>query len=214
MTVAAVVLVRPGDDPLVEFQGQPLVRRLVDVGWAGGAIPVIVVVPDPDGAVGGALAGSAATRVDPAPVSLGPAGHVTGGMEAALDALAATTAAILWPARRAWVDPETITSLIEAHGREPLALLRPASGGVPGWPVLLPMSHLDTVRAVEPHHSPDEVLEQLEQRGVEVRALEVGDPGVLVDALETPAAPPYEGPPVPLSGPAPEPGAEDPGEEP
>ena len=205
MTVAAVILVRPGDDPLAGFQGQPLVRRLVDVGWAGGAIPVIVVVPDADGAVAAALAGTSAAVVDPAPAPLGPAGHVAGGIEAALAALTATTAAILWPARWAWVDPETITTLIEAHGRQPLALVRPGSGGAPGWPVLLPVVGLDTVRSIAPDWSPDEVLDRLTDAGSEVLVLEVGDPGVLVDALETPAPLPFEGPPVPASGPAPAP---------
>ena len=46
-----------------------------------------------------------------------------------------TTAVLLWPARMTWVGPETITSLIEAHGTDAERLLRPAWHGDPGWPV-------------------------------------------------------------------------------
>ena len=51
MTVAAVILASTADGALTDTLGQPRVRRLVDIAWAGGALPVVVVAPDPDGAV-------------------------------------------------------------------------------------------------------------------------------------------------------------------
>ena len=63
MTVAAVILAATPESALADADGQPRVRRLVDVAWAGGAVPVIVVAPDPDGLVAAALAGAPATLV-------------------------------------------------------------------------------------------------------------------------------------------------------
>ena len=57
------------------------------------------------------------------------------------------TAVLLWPGRMTWVGPETVTSLIETHGVEPGAMLRPGWQGETGWPVLLPLAALDHLRA-------------------------------------------------------------------
>ena len=51
MTVAALILAALPDRSLFEVGGQPAVRRLADVAWSGGALPVVVVAADPDGAV-------------------------------------------------------------------------------------------------------------------------------------------------------------------
>ena len=111
-----------------------------------------------------------------------------------------TTAVLLWPARMTWVGPETITSLIEAHGTAPATILRPTWHGEPGWPVLLPTSHLDALRAVAPDRMPPDVVDDL-VAGVPSRIIEVGDPGVdprRRHRAVRPAA--YEGPPDPPAG--------------
>jgi GT2 family glycosyltransferase len=90
-----------------------------------------------------ALAGSEAIHAAPAPVEDGPRGQMVRGAEVALGEVHETTAVLIWPARMTWVGPETITSLIEAHGTDEEALLRPAWHDDPGWPVLLP-SHTST----------------------------------------------------------------------
>ena len=51
MTVAAVVLSASAEGALADTLGQPRVRRLADLAWSGGALPVMVLSPDPDGAV-------------------------------------------------------------------------------------------------------------------------------------------------------------------
>ncbi len=106
-----------------------------------------------------------------------------------------TTAVLLWPARMTWVGPETITSLIEAHGTARDAMLRPTWHDDPGWPVLLPTSHLAALRAVAPDRMPPDVIEDL-AAVVPSRLIEVGDPGVTFD-VETDA-----GGPAGLRGPA------------
>ena len=99
-----------------------------------------------------------------------------------------------------WVGPETVTTLIEAHGVEPASMLRPGWQGEAGWPVLLPLSALDHLRAVSPERMPPDVIEEVAGH-VPTRVVDVGDPGVQYDA-ETPLAdlPPYEGPPGPPAG--------------
>jgi hypothetical protein len=133
VTVAAVILsVAPGS-ALGDADGLARVRRLADVAWSGGAMPVIVVTPDPDGSVAVALAGAEVTLASPAPEESGPAAQMAHGVEIALGEVSETTAALLWPARLCWVGPETVTSLIEAHGATPDALAAPGPAPSRGW---------------------------------------------------------------------------------
>ena len=108
MTVAAILLPASADEALTRIDGRPLVGRLVDAAWAGGAVPVIVSVDDPAGDVAAALAGAPATLV--------PRGDALDGIAAAVREVSETNAVMIWPTAYAWVDPETLTSLIEANG--------------------------------------------------------------------------------------------------
>ncbi len=200
MTVAAVILSATAEGAVADTLGQPRVRRLVDIAWSGGALPVVVVAPDPDGAVASALTGSEATYGSPAPPEAGPAGQMLRGAELAAAEVTETTAFLLWPARMTWVGPETVTSLIEAHGTDPRTMLRPGWDGEAGWPVLLPGTALDHLRAIDAGRMPPDVIEDL-ATNVPTRVVEVGDPGVQFDA-DTPFAelPPYDGPPEPPAG--------------
>lgn len=201
MTVAAVILSASPEGSLALADGVARVRRLADVAWAGGAIPIVVVASDPDGAVAAALAGSEAMLQPPADPAGGPVAQMAAGIAAATTAISGTDAVLLWPARLCWVDAETVTSLIEAHGADPGPVLRPAYGGEPGWPVLVPVSHAETLAAQGPALMPPAVIDALAAWGVEVRTVELGDPGVVVDA-GTPREdlPAYDGPAGPTSG--------------
>ncbi len=200
MTVAAVILSATAEGAVAVTMGQPRVRRLVDIAWSGGALPVVVVSPDDDGAVARALVGSEAVHGLPAALDLGPAGQMVRGAELAMAEVRDTTAVLLWPARMTWVGPETITSLIEAHGMARSTMLRPAWNGTPGWPVLLPVTHLDALRAMGPDRMPPEIIGELTAR-LPTDVVEVGDPGVTHD-VDTAAEdlPDYEGPPDPPAG--------------
>jgi CTP:molybdopterin cytidylyltransferase MocA len=197
VTVGAVILAASPESALRSVEGAPNVRRLIDVAWAGGAVPVVVAAPDPDGGVVATLAGTNATYAAPAPVETGPVGQIVRGIEAALGVVNETDAALVWPARMGWLDAETITSLIEAHGVDRETVLRPTFRGEPGWPVLVPVAHLATLRAIEPSLMPPDVVAALADRAPS-RTIELGDPGVVHD-LDTPRAelPPFEGPPQP-----------------
>lgn len=198
MTVAAVILAATPASALADADGAPAVRRLADVAWAGGATPVIVVSFDPDGAVAGALANATVTLAEPAPPEGGPVAQVARGIEVAMELVAETEAALLWPARMAWVDAETVTTLIAAHGQTRGEAVRPAYAGESGWPALLPIAHLAALRELSPARMPDDLMADLAASGVPFRTVETGDPGVTHD-VSTPRAslPPFDGPPEP-----------------
>jgi hypothetical protein len=199
MTVAAVILAARPAGALREVEGVPNARRLVDTAWAGGAMPIVVVSADPDGAVARVLAGSTALLADPAAEEEGPVGQVCRGIDLARAEVAGTAAALVWPARMGWVDAETVTSLIEAHGADPTAVLRPAFRSETGWPVLVPIVHLETLRALDAGLMPGPLVEAL-TAAVGGRFVDLGDPGTVHD-LDTARAelPPFEAPPEPAS---------------
>ena len=200
MTVAAVILAASPASALADADGTPGVRRLSDIAWAGGATPVLVCAFDPDGAVAAVLANAEVTLVDPADPAGGPVGQMVNGVRAAVTLVTDTDAALVWPARMAWVDAETVTTLIAAHGEDRSTVLRPAYGGEPGWPVLLPLRHLDALAALGVDRMPSDLLVDLEGAGVPFRVVETGDPGVTHD-VSTPRAdlPPFDGPPEPAA---------------
>jgi CTP:molybdopterin cytidylyltransferase MocA len=198
MTVAAVILAASPAAALADADGSPGVRRLAEVAWSGGATPVVVCSFDPDGAVAAALANTEATLVDPLPPERGPVGQIANGIGAAVRLVAETDAALVWPARLTWVDAETVTTLIAAHGDDRDSVTRPAWQGEPGWPALVPVRHLAALSVLDATRTPHELLDDLEAGGVPFRTIESGDPGVTHD-VSTPRAelPPYDGPPEP-----------------
>jgi CTP:molybdopterin cytidylyltransferase MocA len=199
VTVAAVIVPAAVEEALADASGRTAVRRIVDAAWAGGAIPIIVVVADPDGRIAAALQGSPASVVEPGTAS--ELQSYRAGAAAAGAAVRETSAVLLWPGRMTWTDPETVTSLIEAHGRDPRSLARPRRAGVSGWPVLLPIEQVADVLAGD--GTAEEVL-----AASRIEALELGDPGS-VSGLEVALdqLPDYAGPTEPVGGPPPEWGA-------
>jgi MobA-like NTP transferase domain len=201
VTVAAVVLAASPQSALADADGLPAVRRICDVAWSGGAVPIVVVAHDPEGAVAAALAGAAVTLAEPAPPEGGPVAQIVRGIEVAMSEIDETRAALVWPARVGWVGPETVTSLIEAHGMQASDVLRPAYEGEPGWPALVPVAHLAVLRSSGRDRMPDAILDDVAAAGVKETRLELGDPGVTHD-LSVPRRdlPPYVGPSAPAAG--------------
>jgi CTP:molybdopterin cytidylyltransferase MocA len=198
MTVAAVILAASPTSALADADGTPAVRRMADAAWAGGATPVVICASDPDGAVSAILANAEVTLVEPVAPALGPVGQVASGVDAAIRLVADTDAALIWPARLAWVDAETVTTLIAAHGENRGAVLRPTFNGEDGYPVLLPVAHLAAFRALAADRLPGGLFEDLETGGVPVRRIETGDPGVTHDvSVPRSELPTYDGPPEP-----------------
>ena len=202
MTVGAIVLVPDPTAALRDADGLPAIRRVVQSAWAGGALPIVVVShPGAQAAgVGEALEGLPATFLQPEDVPPG-AGWFGSGLAAARSRVRETGAALLWPVRYAWIDPETITSLIEAHGAAAASIVRASFHGQPGFPILVP-AELQSRFAAERTLHAYQLVEALASEGTDLRVLELGDPGIVTD-VETPRSelPPYQGPPEPASGP-------------
>jgi CTP:molybdopterin cytidylyltransferase MocA len=208
VTVAAVILFARPEGALADAAGRSVARRAVESAWAGGATPIVVVSFDPEGAVAATLAGSPAVLAEPAPIESGPVGQIVRGMQVAAQKVTETDAALVWPGRMAWIDAETVTTLIEAHGAGREAILRPRYGDLPGWPTLMPLALLAALETLRSDRMPDELIHDLAAGGVQLEVIDTGDPGVAID-IGTPIddLPTYQGPPAPVGGPAPEWGA-------
>jgi CTP:molybdopterin cytidylyltransferase MocA len=200
MTVAAVILSLTADDAIAPSLAQPRIRRIVDIAWSGGALPVIVSAPDPTGQVAAALVGSEAVLAAPGIAPSGPVALFLLGADVASSEVRDTTAVLLWPVRMTWVGPETVTSLIEAHGVDRDTVLRPTWHGEPGWPMLVPTIHLATMRDMAADLGPEDLANDL-VRVLPTREIELGDPGVVHDTdTSFDDLPAYEGPPDPPAG--------------
>jgi hypothetical protein len=100
-----------------------------------------------------------------------------------------------------WVSPETVTSMIEAHGITPDVTMTPGYEGRAGWPSLVPLTAMDALRGVGADRMPDQILDDLFARGLQDGPLQLGDPGTRFDR-DTPRTelPPYIGPLGPVAG--------------
>jgi CTP:molybdopterin cytidylyltransferase MocA len=196
MTVAAVILAATPESALADADGVPRVRRIVDSAWSGGALPVVVVSFDPDGAVAAALAGAAVTLAEPVPKPDGaPVVQIRRGIQVARDTVRDVDAALVWPASMGWVSPETVTSMIEAHGVDRSALLRPSYDGDDGWPVLIPTVHAPKLERVAADRFPDDIVADVVAAGAPTRSIPLGDPGTTHDgSVPRDQLPPYSGP--------------------
>jgi CTP:molybdopterin cytidylyltransferase MocA len=191
------VLAGTADAALADAAGRPAVRRIAETAWAGGAIPVIVVAADPAGSVDAALGGSEATVAQPGPGRVAVDGQLAVGVEAAVTAVSETDAVLLWPASMTWVDAETITSLIQAHGLDRGRGLRPTWEGTPGWPVLVPIAAVGALIGGGVGYTPEDLV-----AGLDLRVLDLGDPGTVVDrSVLIDEVPGYQGPATPIAPP-------------
>jgi len=201
VTVAAVVLAPSHEDTHTRVGGVAAIRRIADIAWAGGALP-IVIVPDGEAAspeLAEPLSGAPGTVIAP-PHAGGsdPLARLGEGIATATEEVEGTDAALLWPGRYAHVDAETVTSLIEAHGADPTAVLVPSYEGTPGWPVLLPLAAAATLSQVAGTPLVD-LPAALRAAGVRTRLIELGDPGIVHDLSTAPAdLPAFSGPPEPV----------------
>ncbi len=202
VTVAAIIVAPSAEAALADTEGVAAVRRLADVAWSGGAMPIVVVGSAAgDDTVARTLAGSPVTLVGAA-VAESPdlSASIVRGAEIAAGMVSETDAWLIWPVAMVWVGPETVTSLIEAHGTFPDSVLRPTFDGVAGWPILVPAASLDAIRARPGQGNPDDLIAGAFGPG-DVRELGLGDPGSTHD-VRTPRSslPAYVGPPEPAAG--------------
>ena len=204
MTVAAVVLVPELPAALADADGEPALRRIAQTAWSGGALPTVAVTPQVTGELQAAVSDLAVKLVSPTPDEPHGIAWFVRGMRTAGAAVAEVSGALLWPFKFVWVDPETVTSLIEAHGAAPEAIVRPAYRDRLGFPILLPVALADRLAALSGQHG-EEAVATLVAAGVPLRTIELGDPGIVHDmGTSRDALPGYQGPPEPAGGPPPD----------
>ncbi len=206
MTVAAVILSATAEGALAERSGQPRVRRLADLAWSGGALPIVVVSPDPDGAVAAALAGSeAVVRRPGARRGRSASARWSAASSWPRPRFATRPRPCIWPARMTWVGPETITSLIEAHGTDRARCCgRPGTASRAGRSSCRPHARC----AAGGRRRPDAARRHRRPRRGRARPaiVELGDPGVIHDARHAEAtcrrtkARPIRRPAIPTNG--------------
>jgi CTP:molybdopterin cytidylyltransferase MocA len=204
MTVAAVILVPDPQAALANADGEPVLRRLAQAAWSGGALPTVVVAPMVPEELSAAVAELGLTLTSPAADEPHGIAWFVNGMRSAVATVSETSAALLWPFRFVWVDPETVTSLVEAHGAAVDAIVRPAYAGQAGFPILIPVALLDRLAALSGQGG-EQAVQSLVAAGVPIRQIELGDPGIVLDMV-TPRGdlPRYQGPPEPAGGPPPD----------
>jgi len=128
MTVAALILANP--ESLTSGSPSPALNRLIEAAWSGGAHPILIAGLD----VEQSFAPLAKTTDAPNAKAAG---------EEALRIVGGTSALLTLPIAHAGVDPETITALIAAHGRDAGVTLCAAFNGSAGPIQLTPLAILE-----------------------------------------------------------------------
>jgi len=161
MTVAAHIVISGA--PTAPGTTRPELSRLVEAAWSGGAHPILI---------SGLAAGESAPTLSRATASAEFAAVAAD----AFSEVAGTTAIITLPLSHAGVDPETITALIAAHGRQGEQVLIASRNGEAGPIRLTPIAQVGS----------SEIL------------LESGDEGA-VSPSDGRASLAYEAPPVDIN---------------
>ena len=203
MTVAAVILSATAEGALADTLGQPRVRRLVTSPGRAAPCRSSSCPRTPEARSRRRSPGPRRSTAPPAPVEDGPPARWSVAPRLALAEVRDTTAVLLWPARMTWVGPETVTSLIEAHGTDRATRSCARRGTAsPGWPVLVPVAHLDAPARRRPPTgcrptSIDDLVDGAPDAAWSrsaTRASSTTPTTALADL------PPYEGPPDPPAG--------------
>jgi hypothetical protein len=161
MTVAAHIIISGA--PSEADANRRDLSRLVEAAWSGGAHPILI---------------SGLAPGEPAPTlsRVTPSADFAAVVADALNDVAGTTAIITLPISHAGIDPETITALIAAHGRQAQQILVASRNGIAGPVRLTPINGTTEGE----------------------RSLECGDEGA-VSASDGRAQLAYEAPPVDMS---------------
>lgn len=169
---------------LLDADGEPFVRRVVDTLRDGGADPVVVVVRDGGGPEAAeALAADAQVIVNPDPdhpVTGGPISSVRHGIRAVPDDVAGL---LLHPVDHPRVAPSTVASLVADFARNGAPVTNPVWRDRRGHPVLFSRALFAELSAADlPEGARTVVQRHREAR----RDVPVDDPGIH-DDLDTPS---------------------------
>jgi molybdenum cofactor cytidylyltransferase len=171
---------------LLEFEGRPLIARVVSALIDGGARPVVVVVPPSDAAEGPRLA-DAASRAGAVVVTpeVRPA-EMRDSIELALAELERSAeppiAVVLAPADSPRLDPALVGRVLAAWRERPQAIVVPTSSGRRGHPIVVPWGLARTIADLPPDKGVNALVAR---HAADVFEIEVADDAVVTD-LDTP----------------------------
>lgn len=167
------------DKLLVEVDGRPMVRRVVETALAAGLDPVVVVTSNTGAAVRAAVAGLPVTIVENE-AAAGLSTSLRRGA-AAVPAAAAGVAVLLGD--MPWVEPATVRALIHAFDpSEGRAVCVPIHEGRRGNPVVWAARFFPEIAELEGDEGARALLTI---HAAEVHVVAVDDPGILRD-VDTP----------------------------
>jgi molybdenum cofactor cytidylyltransferase len=179
--LAAGASTRMGGVPkaLLDWEGEPVVRRLVAISERVRLDPVVVVVGAAGPGVRRALAGTRAVVVDHPDWARGR----TGSIQSGLASVASAGGVLLWPVDHPFVEAKTVEALLRRAEADPMALwVIPTWNGRGGHPVVL---RSPTFRAIGELPADRPLRSLLPAFGPQVVRLPVDDPGV-VENVDTP----------------------------
>ena len=170
---------------LVEFEGQPLIGRVVSALRTGGADRVVVVAPPADTVEGPPIADQA--RRAGAVVVVPPTrpAEMRQSIELGLEAMAnddPPRSVLLTPGDYPGITPEIVAQVVESAVKRPEQLVIPRYDGRRGHPIALPWTLALAVRCLP---AGEGVNALVARHGESVVEIDLGNPAIVVD-LDTP----------------------------
>jgi molybdenum cofactor cytidylyltransferase len=170
---------------LVEFEGQPLIGRVVSALRTGGADRVVVVAPPADTVEGPPIADQA--RRAGAVVVVPPTrpAEMRQSIELGLEAMAnddPPRSVLLTPGDYPGITPEIVAQVVESAVKRPEQLVIPRYDGRRGHPIALPWTLALAVRCLP---AGEGVNALVARHGESVVEIDLGNPAIVAD-LDTP----------------------------
>ncbi|MEO1085112.1 MAG: nucleotidyltransferase family protein [Acidobacteriota bacterium] len=182
---------------LLEWRGEPLVRRAALMLLRTRARPIIVVLGHRGSDVARALRGLDVERVDNPRYAEGQSTSVTTGVRA-VDGR--STGALFVPCDQPHLRARTVDALIHAAVSSPGAVLRPIYDGRPGAPVLFPAALFPELLGLEGDEGGRQILRRFQDKVVNIPVADAAE-GFDVDTRDDvealnaiPAPPPEDSP--------------------
>lgn len=134
---------------LLEFRGEPLVKRAASVALESGCSPVFVVTGAKAEGTRQALRGLKVREVENRTWESGLSSSIRAGVAAVIEANATANAVVLMLSDQPFVTPEVIRKLINAHRETGCSIVASSYGDTFGVPALFEKSHYGELMALE-----------------------------------------------------------------
>ena len=134
---------------LLEFRGEPLVKRAASAAWKAGCSPVAVVSGANAVATRRALRGVEVLEIENQQWESGLGSSIRAGVAALIEANPKTVAIVLMLCDQPFVTPDVIAKLITAHLESECSIIASSYGETYGVPALFGQTHYPELMALE-----------------------------------------------------------------